>query len=113
MELEGASAVVTGGGGVRFYEDGREVDDTIHCALDFENGATLVLEVSWLLHHDTQGEDMQMWLYGKKGGSQERARGDDGGVTDAGRDAGTTDAGGDPCDGWPQSTLAWPSCGPR
>ncbi|SVC21113.1 uncharacterized protein METZ01_LOCUS273967 [marine metagenome] len=35
----------------------------------FENGATLILEVSWLLHHDTQGEDMQMWLYGTDGGS--------------------------------------------
>lgn len=37
----------------------------------FENGATLVLEVSWMLHHDvgTQVEDMQMWLYGTKGGS--------------------------------------------
>jgi len=34
----------------------------------FENGATLVLEVSWLLHHKTTGEDMQMWLYGEKGG---------------------------------------------
>ena len=27
------------------------------------------MEVSWLLHHDTMGEDMQMWLYGRKGGS--------------------------------------------
>ncbi|MEI2776533.1 MAG: Gfo/Idh/MocA family oxidoreductase [Tetrasphaera sp.] len=35
----------------------------------FENGATLVLEVSWLLHHDVEGEDMQMWLYGVEGGS--------------------------------------------
>ncbi|MCW5933769.1 MAG: Gfo/Idh/MocA family oxidoreductase [Fimbriimonadia bacterium] len=35
----------------------------------FENGATLVIEVSWLLHHKTTGEDMQMWLYGEKGGS--------------------------------------------
>ena len=35
----------------------------------FGNGATLVLEVSWLLNHNTQGEDMQMWLYGDKGGS--------------------------------------------
>lgn len=34
----------------------------------FDNGATLVLEVSWLLHHDIEGEDMQMWLYGKKAG---------------------------------------------
>jgi predicted dehydrogenase len=35
----------------------------------FENGATLILEVSWLLHHKTEGEDMQMWLYGTGGGS--------------------------------------------
>jgi len=35
----------------------------------FDNGATLVLEVSWLLHHKTTGEDMQMWLYGDKGGA--------------------------------------------
>jgi predicted dehydrogenase len=35
----------------------------------FDNGAILMLEVSWMLHHDTQGEDMQMWLYGKNGGS--------------------------------------------
>jgi predicted dehydrogenase len=37
----------------------------------FENGATLILEVSWMLHHETgdRAEDMQMWLYGTKGGS--------------------------------------------
>lgn len=35
----------------------------------FDNGATLMLEVSWLLHHDTPVEDMQMWLYGTDGGS--------------------------------------------
>jgi predicted dehydrogenase len=35
----------------------------------FENGASLILEVSWMLHHKTSGEDMQMWLYGDKGGS--------------------------------------------
>jgi predicted dehydrogenase len=34
----------------------------------FANGATLMLEVSWFLHHDTQGEDMQIWLYGTEGG---------------------------------------------
>ena len=27
------------------------------------------LEISWLLHHDIDGEDMQMWLYGTNGGS--------------------------------------------
>jgi predicted dehydrogenase len=35
----------------------------------FGNGATLVLEVSWLLHHKTTGEDMQMWLYGDRAGA--------------------------------------------
>ena len=27
------------------------------------------LEVSWLLHHDTPGEDRQIWLYGTEGGT--------------------------------------------
>jgi len=46
-----------------------DVEDFAAAFVRFENGATLVLEVSWLLHHDTQGDDMQMWLYGTKGGS--------------------------------------------
>ena len=46
-----------------------QVEDFAAAFVRFENGATLVLEVSWLLHHDTQGEDMQMWLYGTQGGS--------------------------------------------
>ena len=46
-----------------------DVEDFASAFVRFENGATLVLEVSWLLHHDTQGEDMQMWLYGTQGGS--------------------------------------------
>jgi len=32
---------VVGNGGVRFYEDGRKVNDTIACSLMFEDGATL------------------------------------------------------------------------
>jgi len=44
------------------------VEDFAAAFVRFENGASLILEVSWLLHHDTQGEDMQMWLYGTKGG---------------------------------------------
>lgn len=28
-----------------------------------------MLEVSWLLHHNTEGDDMRMWLYGTKAGS--------------------------------------------
>ncbi len=46
-----------------------DVEELALAFVRFETGATLVLEVSWMLHHDTQGEDMQMWLYGDKGGS--------------------------------------------
>jgi len=46
-----------------------DVEDFAAAFVRFENGSTLVLEVSWLLHHDTEGEDMQMWLYGTEGGS--------------------------------------------
>jgi len=49
--------------------DDMDVEDFAAAFVRFENGATLILEVSWLLHHDTQGEDMQMWLYGTEGGS--------------------------------------------
>jgi predicted dehydrogenase len=45
-----------------------DVEDFSAAFVRFENGATLVLEVSWLLHHDTQVEDMQLWLYGTTGG---------------------------------------------
>jgi predicted dehydrogenase len=46
-----------------------DVEEFAAAFVRFDNGATLILEVSWLLHHNTQGEDMQMWLYGTKGGS--------------------------------------------
>jgi predicted dehydrogenase len=46
-----------------------DVEDFAAAFVRFENGATLILEVSWMLHHDTPGEDMQMWLYGTKAGS--------------------------------------------
>lgn len=46
-----------------------DVEEFASAFIRFENGATLMLEVSWLLHHDTLGEDMQVWLYGKEGGS--------------------------------------------
>jgi predicted dehydrogenase len=45
-----------------------DVEEFASAFVRFENGATLMLEVSWLLHHDTMGEDMQMWLYGSEGG---------------------------------------------
>jgi len=46
-----------------------DVEELALAFVRFENGATLILEVAWMLHHDTAGEDMQMWLYGKEGGS--------------------------------------------
>jgi predicted dehydrogenase len=46
-----------------------DVEEFAAAFVRFDNGATLILEVSWLLHHDTPSEDMQMWLYGKNGGS--------------------------------------------
>ena len=45
-----------------------DVEEFAAAFVRFANGATLVLEVSWLLHHKTMGEDMQMWLYGEDAG---------------------------------------------
>ncbi len=45
-----------------------DVEDFAAAFVRFEDGATLVLETSWLLHHDTPGEDTQIWLYGTEGG---------------------------------------------
>lgn len=45
-----------------------DVEDFAAAFVRFENGATLILETSWLLHHDTMGEDTQIWLYGTEGG---------------------------------------------
>jgi predicted dehydrogenase len=49
--------------------DSFDVEEFAAAFVRFANGATLVLEVSWLLHHKTTGEDMQMWLYGEQGGA--------------------------------------------
>jgi predicted dehydrogenase len=46
-----------------------DVEEFASAFVRFDNGASLILEVSWLLHHDTEAEDMQMWLYGTDGGS--------------------------------------------
>lgn len=45
-----------------------DVEEFAAAFVRFDNGATLVLEVSWALHHDTPSEDMQAWLYGTEGG---------------------------------------------
>lgn len=46
-----------------------DVEEFAAAFIRFDNGATLVLEVAWLLHHKTTSEDMQMWLYGDKAGA--------------------------------------------
>ena len=46
-----------------------DVEEMAAAFVRFENGATLMLEVSWMLHHGIPGEDLQMWLYGTGGGS--------------------------------------------
>ena len=47
-----------------------DVEEFAAAFVRFANGATLILEVAWLLNHPkTHGEDMQMWLYGDKGGA--------------------------------------------
>ena len=45
-----------------------DVEDFAAAFVRFDNGATLILETSWLLHHDELGEDIQIWLYGTEGG---------------------------------------------
>ena len=49
-----------------------DVEEFASAFVRFDNGATLILEVSWMLHHNVPNngfEDMQMWLYGTEGGS--------------------------------------------
>jgi predicted dehydrogenase len=47
-----------------------DVEDFAAAFVRFENGATLVIEVSWLLHHNVAGEDARIWLYGSDGGCE-------------------------------------------
>lgn len=47
-----------------------DVEDFAAAFIRFDNGATLILEVSWLLHHNTAGEDAKIWLYGSEGGCE-------------------------------------------
>ncbi|MFT5365509.1 MAG: putative dehydrogenase [Candidatus Latescibacterota bacterium] len=45
-----------------------DVEDFAAAFVRFENGATLILETSWMLHHG-QDSDRQIWLYGTQGGA--------------------------------------------
>jgi predicted dehydrogenase len=56
--------------GRHLVPDDIDVEDFAAAFVRFENGATLILEVSWLLHHNVQGEDTMVWLYGTEGGCE-------------------------------------------
>jgi predicted dehydrogenase len=47
-----------------------DVEDFAAAFVRFETGATLILETSWLLHHNSVGEDARVWLYGTQGGCE-------------------------------------------
>jgi predicted dehydrogenase len=47
-----------------------DVEDFAAAFVRFDSGATLMLEVSWLLHHNVQGEAAKIWLYGTEGGCE-------------------------------------------
>ena len=46
-----------------------DVEDFAAAFVRFENGATLSLEMSWILHH-SQAEVAKVWLYGTEGGCE-------------------------------------------
>lgn len=48
-----------------------DVEEFAAAFVKFDNDSSLILEVSWMLHHQQKPdivEDMQVWLYGKEGG---------------------------------------------
>ncbi len=63
---EGAfSTMGRSGGGI---PDTFDVEDFAAAFVRFENGATLIMETSWMLHQG-QTVDRQVWLYGTQGGA--------------------------------------------
>ncbi len=46
-----------------------DVDEFAAAFIRFANGASLLLEVSWMLHHKADRDDMQLWLYGDRAGA--------------------------------------------
>lgn len=50
--------------------EGADVEEFAAAFVRFDNGASLSLEVSWLLHHDTPDDDRQVTLYGVNGGAR-------------------------------------------
>ena len=54
-----------GGGPV---PDQHDVEDFAAGFVRFENGASLVVETSWILHHEAEMDGFHFWLYGTDGG---------------------------------------------
>ena len=63
---EGTFSVMGRGGGLIPPEF--DVEDFAAAFVRFENGASLILETSWLLHQ-REKSDRQIWLYGTEGGA--------------------------------------------
>jgi predicted dehydrogenase len=47
-----------------------DVEEFAAAFIRFDNGASAILEASWLLHHDTSEGESQVWLYGDRAGSR-------------------------------------------
>lgn len=58
------------GWGMKDIPNDMDVEDFAAAFIRFDTGATLMLEVSWLLHHNTPGEDAKLWLYGTEAGCE-------------------------------------------
>jgi predicted dehydrogenase len=45
-----------------------DVEEFAAAFVRFDTGATLMLEIAWMLNHNTDREDAQIWLYGPQAG---------------------------------------------
>ena len=63
---DGAFSTMGRGGGTIPPEF--DVEDFASAFVRFENGASLIVETSWMIHQGA-GADRQVWLYGTKGGA--------------------------------------------
>ena len=63
---KGAFSTMGCGGGL--IPKAFDVEDFAAAFVRFENGASLILETSWMLHHGMDS-DRQIWIYGTKGGA--------------------------------------------
>ena len=63
---EGAFSTMGRGGGLIPPEF--DVEDFASAFVRFENGASLIVETSWMIHQGA-GADRQVWLYGTRGGA--------------------------------------------